>query len=150
MSNFERREQLFSPFFITHNFNMINQSIKEDILYLSIPNQDFSYRIPVERLGNPIDWKVGQKGTEQIVIENVSKWTLQLFTKKVTEGKYVKEFVAIVQENSPNNTINWENTKTAVTLQNKYNWLVETNKTAKNKMTEGEIVESLKKKFNLD
>ena len=34
MSNFERREQLFSPFFITHNFNMINQSIKEDTLYL--------------------------------------------------------------------------------------------------------------------
>ena len=129
---------------------MIKQSIKENIIFLSIANEDFSYRIPVEKLGNPIDWKVGQKGTEGIVIENVSKWTLQLFTKKVTEGKYVKEFVAIVKENSPNNTINWENTKMAVTLQNQYNWLVETNKTAKNKSTEEEIIESLKKKFNLD
>mgnify|MGYP000456187949 CR=1 FL=1 len=77
---------------------MIKQSIKENILYLSISNEDFSYRIPVEKLGTPIDWKVGQKGTKGIVFENVSKWTLQLFTKKVTEGKYVKEFVAIIQE----------------------------------------------------
>ena len=141
---------MFSPFFISHTYIMIKQLIKENIIYLTISNEDFSYRIPVEKLGNPIDWKVGQKGTEQIVFENVSKWTLQLFTKKVTEGKYVKEFVAIVQENSPNNTVNWENTKTAVTLQNQYNWLVETNKTAKKKMTEEEIIESLKKKFNLD
>jgi hypothetical protein len=62
----------------------------------------------------------------------------------------VKEFVAIIQENSPNNTVNWENTKTAVTLQNQYNWFVETNETAKKKLTEEEIIESLKKKFNLD
>ncbi len=129
---------------------MIKQSIKEEILYLSISNEDFSYRIPVEKLGTPIDWKIGRKDSEQIVIENVSKWTLQLFTKKVTEGKYVKEFVEIIQKNSPNNTINWENTKTAVNVQNQYNWLVETNITAKKKQTEEEIIESLKKKFNLD
>jgi hypothetical protein len=141
---------LFSAFFIPQLTIMIKQSIKENILYLSISNEDFSYRIPVEKLGTPIDWKVGQKGTKGIVFENVSKWTLQLFTKKVTEGKYVKEFVAIIQENSPNNTVNWENTKTAVTLQNQYNWFVETNETAKKKLTEEEIIESLKKKFNLD
>ena len=129
---------------------MIKQSIKENILYLSIANQDFSYRIPVEKLGNTVNWKVGQKGTEGIVIENVSKWTLQLFTKQITEPKYVKEFEGIVQENNPENLINWENTKTAVTIQNQYNWLVETNKDAKKKMTEEEIIESLKKKFNLD
>ena len=129
---------------------MIKQVIKDEIIFLSIANRDFSYRIPIEKLGNPIDWKVGQKGMEEIVIENVSKWTLQLFTKKTAEQKYVKQFVEIIQEHSPNNTIDWKNTKTAVNVQNQYNWLVETNKTAKKKQTNEEIIESLKKKFNLD
>lgn len=129
---------------------MIKQSKKDKIIFLSIANRDFSYRIPEDKIGASIDWKVGQKGTEEIVIENVSKWTLQLFTKKTAEQKYVKQFVEIIQEHSPNNTIDWKNTKTAVNVQNQYNWLVETNKTAKKKQTDEEIIESLKKKFNLD
>lgn len=129
---------------------MINQAIKDNILSVSIPHQDFSYRIPVGKLGNTVSWKIGKKESDAIVIENVSKWTLQLFTKSVTESNYVKEFIAIIQENSPTNTIDWEKTKLAVTVQNQFNWLTESNKTAKKKMTEEEIVESLKKKFNLD
>jgi len=58
--------------------------------------------------------------------------------------------MAIVTEHATENTIDWKNTQLAVTVQNQYNWLKETNKTAKNKQTEVEIIESLKKKFNLD
>lgn len=129
---------------------MIKQSIKENILFVSISNVDFSYRIPVEKLGNTIAWKIGEKESEGIIFPAVSSWTLQLFTKKVTESKYQKEFMAIVTEHAPKNTIDWKNTQLAVTVQNQYNWLKETNKTAKNKQTEVEIIESLKKKFNLD
>ncbi|MEN8929360.1 MAG: hypothetical protein ABF242_01125 [Flavobacteriales bacterium] len=129
---------------------MIKQSIKDDIIFLSIANRDFSYRIPLAKIGAAIDWKIGQKGGEEIVIENVSKWTIQLFTKATAEQKHVKQFVEIVQEHSPNNNIDWKNTKTAVNAQNQYNWLVETNKTAKKKQTSEEIIESLKKKFNLE
>ena len=129
---------------------MIKQSIKENTLYISISNIDFSYRIPMAKLGNTIDWKIGTKETEGITIPTVSSWTLQLFTKKVTESKFVKEFMAIVGEHAPENTIDWKNTLLAANVQNQYNWLLETNKTAKNKQTEEEIIESLKKKFNLD
>lgn len=129
---------------------MIKQTIKDNLIYISITNQDFSYRIPVEKIGNTINWKVGEKGTEGIVINAVSKWTLQLFAKETPDNKHIKQFIAIIQEHSPNNTIDWENTRTAVNIQNQYNWLMETNKTAKNKQSNEEIIESLKKKFNLD
>ena len=129
---------------------MIKHTIKENVVYLSIANQDFSYRIPVEKIGNTTDWKIGKKETEGIVVPNVSTWTLQLFTKKTSENKYIRQFEAIVQEQSPSNTINWENTKLAVNIQNQYNWLLETNKTAKKKMSYEEIILSLKKKFNQD
>lgn len=129
---------------------MIKQTLKENILLVSISNVDFSYRIPLKKIGNKIDWKIGKKETEGITIPAVSTWTLQLFTKQVTESKYVKEFMTIVMEHAPENTIDWEKTLLAVNVQNQYNWLSETNKTAKNKQTEIEIIESLKKKFNLD
>jgi hypothetical protein len=129
---------------------MIKHSIKDDIIFVSITNTDFSYRIPVKKIDNVIDWKVGEKGTESIVIKNVSTWTLQLFTKKITENKLIKQFKNIVQESSPENSINWEDTMLAVNIQNQYNWLVETNKTAKKKNSNPEIISILKKKFNLD
>ena len=91
---------------------------------------DFSYRIPIKKIGNTIDWRIGEKGTKGIVIKNVSTWTLQLFTKKTTEDKYIKQFKSIVQEHRSNNTINWEETVLAVNIQNEYNQLITTNNTA--------------------
>lgn len=101
-------------------------------------------------MGNTIDWKIGEKGSEGIVVKGVSIWTLQLFTKKTTENKYVREFELIVKEHCPDNTINWEATQLAVNIQNQYNWLVATNKTDKKKLNNSEIISNLKKKFNLD
>jgi len=110
---------------------------------------DFSYRIPVKKIGSTIDWKIGGKGTKGIVFKHVSTWTLQLFTKDITESKYIKEFIRIVQEYSSDKTINWEETQLAVNFQNKYNWLTTTNKTAEKKNSEDEIISILKKNFNL-
>ena len=129
---------------------MIKHSLKDDVVFISIDKIDFSYRIPVKKIGNLIDWKIGEKGTPGIVIKNVSTWTLQLFTKKTTEDKYIKQFKSIVQEHSPNNTINWDDTFTAVKLQNEYNWLATTNKAADEKISEEEIILNLKKKYKLD
>ena len=129
---------------------MIKHSLKDDIVYISIDKKDFSYRIPVKKIGNTIDWKIGEKGTKGIVIKYVSTWTIQLFTKEITESKYIKEFMSIVQEYSSDNSINWELTQLALTIQNKYNWLTTTNKTAEKKNSEDEIISTLKKKFNLD
>ena len=125
---------------------MIKHSLKDNLINVSIDKKDFSYRIPVKKIGNAIDWRIGEKGTKGIVIKNVSTWTLQLFTKKTTEDKYIKQFKSIVQEYSANNTINWEDTLLAVTIQNEYNWL----NTAENKMGEDEIISTLKKKYKLD
>ena len=111
---------------------------------------DFSYRIPVKKIGSTIDWRIGEKGTKGIVIKHVSTWTLQLFTKETSVHKYVKEFRKIVQEYSSDNTIDWEATQMAVNMQNKYNWLKTTNKTAEKKNSEGEIISILKTKYNLD
>ncbi len=129
---------------------MMKHSIKEDVLHLSIDKKDFSYRIPVKKLGNSIDWKVGNKESKGIIIKNVSTWTLQLFTKKVTEDKYIKQFVKLIQDQSPKNNINWDDTLLAVNIQNNYNWLVEKNKTAEEKLSEEEIILSLKKKYKID
>ena len=111
---------------------------------------DFSYRIPIKKIGNTIDWRIGEKGTKGIVIKNVSTWTLHLFTKKTTEYKYIKQFRSIVQEHCSNSTINWEDTLLAVNIQNEYNWLITTNNTAKKKINEDEIISILKKKYKLD
>ena len=129
---------------------MIKQSLKDDLLNVSIDKKDFSYRIPIKKIGNSIDWKIGEKATKGIVLKNVSSWTLQLFTKKVTEEKYVKQFIKIVQEHSPENTINWDETLLAVKIQNDYNWLITSNNTAETKVSEDEIISILKKKYNLD
>jgi len=128
---------------------MIKHSVKNDLIHLSIDNLDFSYRIPLIKLGKAIDWKIGEKGTKGIVIQNVSAWTLQLFTKKITEDKYIKQFKEIVQEHSEKNTVNWEDTFMAVNIQNEYNWLTTKDKSDQ-KISEDEIVSTLKKKYKLD
>lgn len=128
---------------------MIKHSLKDDLVYISIDKIDFSYRIPVKKIGNTIDWRVGQKGTKGVVIKNVSVWTLQLFTKETTDYKYIKQFVGIVKEYCTDNTINWDDTFLAVNIQNKYNWLTATNKTAEKKISEEEIISMLKKKYDL-
>jgi hypothetical protein len=129
---------------------MIKHSLKNDIVHISIDKMNFSYRIPVNKIGSTIDWRIGEKGTKGILIKNVSTWTLQLFTKDITEHKYIKEFISIVQEYISDNTINWEQTQLALNIQNKYNWLITTNKTAKKKNSEEEIISTLKMKFNLE
>ena len=129
---------------------MIKHSIKDNLISLSIDKTDFSFRIPVKKIGNTIDWRIGENGTTCIIIKNVSTWTLQLFTKKTTEEKYIKQFKNIVQEHGPKNTINWEDTLLAVIIQNKYNWLITTNETADKKVSVDEIISILKKQFKLD
>ena len=128
---------------------MIKHSLKDNLLYTSIAKTDFSYRIPVKKIGNTIDWKIGEKETEGIVIKNVSTWMLQLLTKKTTEDKYIKQFKSIIQEHSPNNTINWEETLLAVKIQNEYNWLTTTNVSVEKKMEENDVISTLKKKYKL-
>lgn len=129
---------------------MIKHSIKDDLLYISIAKTDFSYRIPVSKIANTIDWKIGEKGTDGIIIKTVSKWILQLFTKAITEEKYIKQFKSIIEELNPKNSINWADTLSAVNIQNEYNWMVKTNSTAKEKISEEEIISTLKKKHKLD
>lgn len=129
---------------------MIKHSVKNELIHLSIDNLDFSYRIPLIKLGKAIDWRIGEKGTKGIVIKNVSAWTLQLFTKKITEDKYIKQFKEIVQEHSEKNTLNWEDTFLAVNIQNEYNWLITTKDKADQKISEDEIISTLKKKYKID
>ena len=129
---------------------MIKHSLKDNLVYVSIENVDFSFRIPLKKIGNTTHWRIGEKGTEGIVIQNVSTWTLQLFTKKITDEKYVLQFKSIVQEYSPNNSVNWEETLLAVKAQNEYNWLLATNNTTKEKLTEEEILSSIESKFKID
>jgi hypothetical protein len=129
---------------------MIKNSLKDSIISLSIDKLNFSYRIPLKKIGNTIDWRVGEKGTKGIVINNVSTWTLHLFTKETTEDTYIKQFKRIVQEHSPNNSINWEKTLLAVNIQNEYNSLIKTNSIAEKKISEDEIILMLKKKYSLN
>ena len=126
---------------------MIKHSVKDGLVYLSIDKMDFSYRIPIKKTGNKIDWRIGAKGTEGIVFKGVSKWTLQLFTKKNTEDKYIQQFKSIVLQHCPNNTIDWEETLLAVDVQNEYNIL----STAVNAADgQDEIISTLKTKYKLD
>ena len=129
---------------------MIKHSLKDKLIYISIDKIDFSYRIPIKKLGNTIDWRIGKKGAKGIVIKNVSTWTLHLFTKDTTEDKYIKQFKSIVQEHASNSTINWEETLLAVNIQNEYNCLITTNITAEKKIDEDEIISILNKKYKLD
>lgn len=126
---------------------MIKQTLNDNILSLSIANKDFSYRISLKKLGNRIDWKIGEKDTDSIVIKSVSTWALQLFTKTVTDMSYVEQFKLIVQEHCPNNAINWKETYLAVKIQNEYNALTKTNDSLHN---QNEIIAMLTKKYDLD
>ena len=128
---------------------MINHSIKDKVVSVSIANIDFSYRIPVKKMGNLVNWRIGEKGTEGIVMKNVSTWTLQLFTKNVTDDKYVQEFKEIVQKYAPNNSIDWKETLLAVTIQNQYNLAIVANEAAQEKKSDGEILSVLEKEHGL-
>ena len=129
---------------------MINHSLKDGTIYISIENMDFSYRIPQDKIGSTIDWKIGAKGTMGIVIPEVSKWTLQLFSKKPIEDKYVKLFKGIVQEYAPTNEIDWKETQLALNIQNEYNSLIAPTNATDKKNSEDEIITLLKKKFKLN
>jgi len=123
---------------------MINHTLNDNILSISIANKDFSYRISLKKLGNRIDWKIGGKDSENIIIKDVSTWALQLFTKTVTDAQYVKQFKSIVQEYCPNNAIHWDDTFMAVKIQNEYNALSKTNQ------NQNEIIAMLTDKYDLD
>ena len=49
---------------------MIKHTIKDNLIYISISKKDFSYRIPIKKIGNVIDWRIGENGTKSIVIKN--------------------------------------------------------------------------------
>ena len=100
---------------------MIKHSIKDNLIYISISKKDFSYRIPIKKIGNVIDWRIGENGKKSIVIKDVSTWTLRLFTNKITEEKYIQQFKKLVQEHASNSNINWEDTLLAVSIQNQFN-----------------------------
>ncbi|RYM31337.1 hypothetical protein ERX46_16780 [Brumimicrobium glaciale] len=129
---------------------MISQSLKDNQIHLSIDSMDFSYRIPVKKIGNSIDWKIGEKGTEGIVMKHVSAWTLKLFTANVTDEKFVKQFEKIVKAHAPDNTIDWEETFDAVNVQNEYNSMKKENAKSDHKLTEDEIISALSTKYKLD
>jgi len=129
---------------------MIKHTIKDNLIYISISKKDFSYRIPIKKIGNVIDWRIGENGTKGIVIKNVSTWTLRLFTKKITEEKYIQQFKNLVQEHASNNNINWEDTLLAVNIQNEFNWLITNNNLSKKKGEENDIISNLIKKYKLD
>lgn len=126
---------------------MINHTLKDNILSISIANKDFSYRISLKKLGNRIDWKIGGKDSEHIIIKSVSTWALQLFTKAITDLKYVEQFKTLVQEYCPNNAIHWDDTFVAVKIQNEYNALTKTNDSPDN---QNEVIAILTEKYDLD
>lgn len=123
---------------------MIKHSIINDLLHISIDNMDFSYRIPVNKLGKTIKWTIGENEDERIEMKNVSKWALQIFTKKPMHEKYIEQFKTIIQEHSVGNSIDWKETTLAVSVQQDYSQL----KTKGNK-TEAEIISLLEEKYQL-
>lgn len=129
---------------------MIKHTVKDNLIHISIAKTDFSYRIPLNGIANTIDWKIGAKETQGIVIKNVSSWALQLFTKNITEEKYVLQFKAIVKTLSPDSSINWKDTLLAITVQNQYNWLTSATAPTKKKLSEEETISNLKKKYKID
>lgn len=128
---------------------MIINVLENDVIHLSIAKKDFSYRIPVKKLDDVIDWRIGGKETNGIVIKNVSAWALQLFTKKVTDDLHINEFKQIVEEYCPDQTINWEETLWAIKIQNEFNGRIALNKVNKGSVTEDEIISILRKKYNV-
>jgi hypothetical protein len=129
---------------------MIKHTLIENLVHVSIENVDFSYRIPLNKLGNTVDWRIGEKDGPDIKIKKVSKWTLQLFTKKVALDNYLLDFKGVIEKYKSENSINWESTFLAVAVQNEYNRLKETSKEADKKSSEAELISTLKKKYKLD
>ncbi len=123
---------------------MIKHSLKNELVHVSIENMDFSYRIPLQKLGKIVKWRIGKYGTEGIVMKNVSKWTLQLFTKTKMDDKYLEQFKNIVQEYVPGNSIDWNETFLAVYVQHEYNRLKTTGE-----LEEDEILSALEEKYDL-
>jgi hypothetical protein len=123
---------------------MIKHSVKDDLLHVSIENMDFSYRIPLQKLGKLVKWKIGKYGTDGIEMKNVSKWTLQFFSKESIGDKYIEQFKSLVQEYAPGNSIDWNETILAVYVQLDYNRLK-----AEGEMEEEEIILSLEDKYKL-
>ena len=129
---------------------MIKHELKNNLIHLSIPNKDFSHRIPLEKIGKAIQWNIGESGSECIVIKNVSRLTLRLFTQQITDEKFVHAFKSIVQEYAPKNNIDWKATFLAVTIQNEYNSRMAQQEKATTKMTSDEIILLLEEKYGLD
>jgi len=127
---------------------MIKHELKDDQLHISIENKDFSYRIPLNKLESLIDWKVGKDKSNLVIIKNVSKWTLKLFTRNITTMNDVRQFKGIVQQYCPDNTIDWVETEKAVNVQSHYTNLVLDLK--KENLSEVQIIANLKKKYKLD
>jgi hypothetical protein len=123
---------------------MIKHSIKDELLHISIENMDFSYRIPLQKLGKLIKWRIGKDGKEGIVMKNVSNWMLKLFSNIAIDDKHLEQFKSIVQEYAPGNSIDWNETILAVNVQNEYNRLK-----AEGKMEEMEIILNLEEKYKL-
>lgn len=150
MINFALTQKKLLMKFRKKRNSMIKHSFKDKQVHISIDNRDFSYRIPLNKIGNTISWKIGGKGSEGIVIKNVSTWTLKLFTKNTTENKYLEQFKVIIQEYSAKKNIDWKATLLAVNIQNEYNNLVKTNTADETKISEEEIISTLEEKYNLD
>ena len=129
---------------------MIKHELKDNLIQLSIAKTDFSHRILVEKIGKAIQWNIGEKGSECIIIRNVSRLTLRLFTQQITDEKYILQFKSIVQEYAPKNNIDWKATLLAVAIQNEYNSRMANQKTAATKMTSEEIIFLLEAKYGLD
>ena len=127
---------------------MIKHELKNDQLHISIENKDFSYRIPLNKLEDLIDWKVGKEDSNRIIINKVSKWALKLFTNNFTTFDHVKQFKGIVQQYCPENTIDWIETEKAINIQSHYSNLVLDLK--KENPSESKIISDLKKKYKLD
>lgn len=129
---------------------MIKHELKDKLVQISIDKKDFSHRIPVEKIGKAIQWNIGERGSERIVIKNVSRLTLRLFTQQITDEKYIQQFKDIVQEYAPKNNIDWKATLLAVTIQNEYNSRMAVQETAASKMSSDEIIGILEEKYGLD
>ncbi len=128
---------------------MIKHERKENLIHISIDKKDFSHRIPLDKIGKAIQWTIGEKEVACIVIKNVSRLTLRLFTQNITDEKHILEFKNIVQHYAPKNNIDWKATLLAVTIQNEYNSRMANQQTADTKMSSDEIIFLLEEKYNL-
>lgn len=75
---------------------MIKHALKDNQLHISIEGKDFSYRIPLNKIEDSINWKVGNDKSNVITINNVSKWTMKFFTNNFTIINHVRSFKGIV------------------------------------------------------